>query len=361
MKELKPFIAQAPGRVFLFGEHSDYLGLEVISMALDRSIKITVNPREDRNIFVKYTDFNEEDSFNLDDKIEYRNKRDYLRSCFNIIQREGIKPHTGANLTIEGQIPIAAGLSSSSALSNAVIMVVAKLAGKKLTKEQIVYYAFKAEVTEFGESGGMMDHFSSAFGGIIHVDFGEKISLTELPVKLKGIIIGDSEQKKKDTVGDLRMIRTTVEKGYKILGEIIPNFSHRKTSLEEILKHSNELPKDCQLMTITTIRNRDLTRKALSFFKRGISSEKILGQMIDEEHLLLRDGFKRSTKKIEKIISAAKKAGALGCKINGSGGGGTILAFAPGREDKVSEAIKEAGGIPYKMESGKGATILPFS
>lgn len=361
MELLKPFKVEAPGRVFLFGEHSDYLGLEVISMALDKTIQITVKPRNDKKLMIKYLDLNETDAFPLNQVIEYRNQRDYLRSCFNILQRDGIKPKTGANLEIIGQVPIAAGLSSSSALCNAVILAGAHLAGVELTKEQIVDYAFNAEVTEFGESGGSMDHFSSAFGGIIHVDFGKKIALTELPVKLEGIVIGDSQQKKKDTVGDLRMIRITVEKGYKILGEIIPNFSHRTTSLQTIMKHENELPSDCRLMTITTIKNRDLTRKALAIFKSGNYSDELVGQMIEDEHLLLRDGFKRSTKKIEKIIEAAKNAGALGCKINGSGKGGTILAYAPGKEERVSKAILESGGIPYQVKTGEGISLNSFN
>lgn len=361
MKLLKPFYVQAPGRVFLFGEHSDYLGLEVISMALDKTIKINVKPRSDRELKIKYLDLNEKDEFSLNKNIDYRNKRDYLRSCFNILQRAGIKPQAGADLEVLGQVPIAAGLSSSSALCNAVIMVGAHLARVELSKEQLVEYAFNAEVTEFGESGGSMDHFSSAFGGIIHVDFGEKITLTELPVKLEGLVIGDSQQKKKDTVGDLRMIRTTVEKGYKILREIIPNFSHRTTSLETILRHENVLPSDCRLMTISTIRNRDLTRKALAVFRGGNLSAELFGQMIEDEHKILRDGFKRSTNKIEKIIEAAKDAGALGCKINGSGKGGTILAFAPGNEEKVSKAIVDSGGIPYKVKTGEGISLNSFS
>ncbi|MFW9924521.1 MAG: mevalonate kinase [Candidatus Thorarchaeota archaeon] len=354
---IRNFKVQAPGRVFLFGEHSDYLGLEVISMALNRSIEITVEPRNDNLFSIKYLDISDSDSFSLDERIDYRHKRDYLRSCFNVIKNAGAKPLTGANLTVKGEIPISAGLSSSSALSVASVLAFSNLAGKHYTKDEIVKFAFEGEVVEFGESGGMMDHYSSTYGGIIHVDFGEKISLTEIPVKLDGIIIGDSQQKKKDTVGDLRMIRNTVESGYKELSKIIPSFSHRITSLKEIEEQIDNIPSELRLMTLSTIRNRNLTRRALSYLKTGNLEPVIIGELIEEEHRILRDGFKRSTDRIESIIAAAKNAGALGCKINGSGKGGTILAYAPGNETKVVKAIEDAGGKPYEIKTGNGASI----
>jgi galactokinase len=68
--------------------------------------------------------------------------------------------------------------------------------------------------------------------------------------------------------------------------------------------------------------------------------------------------LKRSTEKIETMITAAKSAGALGCKINGSGGGGTMLAYAPGKEIAVAEAIEETGGIPYRISIDSGARIV---
>lgn len=356
--EVEKFIVKAPGRVFLFGEHSDYIGLEVISMALNKVIEVNVEQRNDNIFSISYEDIEDQDKFEITKSISYRHKRDYVRSCFNVMKKEGYLPITGANLKIKGEIPIAAGLSSSSALSVAAIITFSQLADIKLEKEKIVELAFKGEVIEFGESGGMMDHYSSAFGGIIHVDFGEKITLTEIPVNLTGFIIGDSQQKKKDTVGDIRMIRTTVEKGYRELAKLIPDFNHRKTSLEKIEMNIEKIPKKLQLMTLTSIKNRDLTREALQYLQKGKINPNEFGKMIEKHHKLLRDGFKRSTKKIEKMIVAAKDAGALGCKINGSGKGGTILAYAPGSEEEVSQAIKEENGVPYKIKTDLGARVI---
>ncbi|MCK5303298.1 MAG: GHMP kinase, partial [Candidatus Thorarchaeota archaeon] len=202
-----PFRVLAPGRVCLFGEHSDYLGLPVIPAAIDKTIEIHSSPRDDQSIKVNYVDLGTADSFQLDTDITYRNKRDYLRSAFNVFSRRKIRPSLGADLRVSGDIPFAAGLSSSSALSVASVMTVAQIAESTLDEEERVQLAFDAEVTEFGESGGMMDHFASVMGGIIHVDCGHNNRLTRLDAYIEGIIIGDSQEKKQDTVGDLRKIR----------------------------------------------------------------------------------------------------------------------------------------------------------
>ncbi|MBN1329668.1 MAG: hypothetical protein JXA54_09360 [Candidatus Heimdallarchaeota archaeon] len=357
MEKILPFTVNAPGRVFLLGEHSDYLNLEVISAALDLYITLSVIPRDDLTINLNYLDLNIKDSFSLNDKITYRNSRDYIRSTFNVLRRKNIFPKIGAEITVKGTIPIAAGLSSSSALSVASIMTFAHLAKVQLTKYEIAQYAFEAEVVEFGESGGMMDHLSSTFGGIIHVDFGKELKLTQLSTNLSGLVIGDSLEKKKDTVGDLKMIRTNVENGYSSLKSLMNGFNHRETSLEEILEFIDKIPEPGRLMTLTTIKNRDLTRRALKNLMSNANDPTKFGEMINEIHILMRDGLNRSTDKIEKMIEAVRSAGAIGAKINGSGKGGTILAYAPGFEHKVSNAILKSGGQPYFVKISKGATL----
>jgi galactokinase len=57
------------------------------------------------------------------------------------------------------------------------------------------------------------------------------------------------------------------------------------------------------------------------------------------------------------MIDESIKAGALGAKINGSGGGGCMFAYAPNKPEEVAEAIKKAGGIPYIINVGEGTRI----
>jgi galactokinase len=341
----------------LFGEHSDYLGLPVIPAALDLNIKIEARPRNDSEIHVEYPDIDDSDVFSTDTEINYRHRRDYLRSAFNLLFRSGIRPRQGWNLRITGNIPIAAGLSSSSALSVASVMAFSTMAGSELEVQDLAETAYNAEVIEFGEGGGMMDHFSSAFGRIIHVDCGSAYKTTRLPAMMEGLVIGDSLEKKEDTVGDLKRIRSEVEKEYETLASLIPDFDQRTTSVDEVFRFSPEVSTESRSVAETTLLNRDLTRRAFRLLENERPDPRLVGELLDHHHHLLRTGLKRSTLKIEKMIAAAKAAGALGCKINGSGGGGTMLALAPGKEMEVAEAIRNAGGKPHYVKIGSGARI----
>ncbi len=60
------------------------------------------------------------------------------------------------------------------------------------------------------------------------------------------------------------------------------------------------------------------------------------------------------------MIEAAYSVGALGCKINGSGRGGSMMAYAVDRENEVASAIQKAGGTAYIVKVGKGASLTTF-
>jgi galactokinase len=317
------------------------------------TIEIVCTPRKDNKILIDYLDLNLRDSFSLDSEIQYRNKRDYVRSAFNVMKRKDIIPNHGANLEITGNIPIAAGLSSSSALTVGAIMLITHLSGVHMKAEDIALRAYDAEVVEFKESGGNMDHFASAVGGVIHVNMKEN-KVSSLPAKLSSIVIGDSGEKKKDTVGDLRYIRTTVEREYELIKQKITTFDRRTTPLNTIYELGRNRPTKERNMAEATLRNRDLTNQAFKLLQMKSPNHQEIGALLAEHHEILRNSLNRSTPRIEKLIEAAYSAGALGCKINGSGGGGTIMAYCDGNEIEVASSIQNAGGKAsiVKVHSG---------
>ena len=80
----------------------------------------------------------------------------------------------------------------------------------------------------------------------------------------------------------------------------------------------------------------------------------LIGRLLYKHHRTLRDILKVSTSKIDSMLDASLDAGALGGKINGSGGGGCMFAYAPENPEKVADAIKSVGGKSYivNMDSG---------
>jgi galactokinase len=82
-----------------------------------------------------------------------------------------------------------------------------------------------------------------------------------------------------------------------------------------------------------------------------------ISHLMNRHHAILRDALKVSTPKIETMIEKSMEAGALAAKINGSGEGGCMFAFCPGKQEAVADAIKKAGGTPYIINIGKGLEV----
>ena len=87
-------------------------------------------------------------------------------------------------------------------------------------------------------------------------------------------------------------------------------------------------------------------------------NHKFIGELLSEHHTILRDVLQVSTPKIESMIDAAMDAGALGGKINGSGGGGCMFAYAPDQPEKLAEAVKKICGNTQIIHSDAGTKIL---
>jgi galactokinase len=105
-----------PGRICLFGEHQDYLGLPVIPCAISLRITMEAGRRKDREIRIDLPDIGSREEFSLAGPLPYSRERDYFRSAVNVLRREGLTFARGLDCSVRGSIPINAGTSSSSAL-----------------------------------------------------------------------------------------------------------------------------------------------------------------------------------------------------------------------------------------------------
>jgi len=352
--------ASAPGRICLFGEHQDYLGLDIIAAAIDLRFDIFCTPRSDNLYHLYMPDIQQEIQFTPSKKITYSHKRDYLKAVVNILKQEyGFNFNQGYDFTFNSRIPINAGASSSSVMLIAWTSLLLYLHHHPDVHdpEKIAYIGYRAEVIEFKESGGMMDHYTSALGGLIHLETNsDPVKYHRLDTNLKGFILADSKQPK-DTVGVLKNCKKDVLKSVELIKHFIPDFSFQKYSLDDIKTEILNLPEELQIKLKANLINQRLTVEALSLLSNKKIDSKQLGQLLDEHHIQLRDGLGISTPKIETILTAAKKAGAIGGKINGSGGGGTMFVYAPDNEQQVAAAISKADGIPYIVNIDKGVVI----
>ncbi len=158
---------QAPGRVNLIGEHTDYNDGFVLPCAIDYQTVISGAPRNDRQIRVLAADYeNQQDQFSLDEPIvSHANLRwaDYVRGVVKHLQTRDAS-FGGADLVISGNVPQGAGLSSSASLEVAVGQVLQALYQLPLDGVALALNGQEAENQFVGCNCGIMDQLISALG-----------------------------------------------------------------------------------------------------------------------------------------------------------------------------------------------------
>lgn len=344
-----------PGRVCLFGEHQDYLNLPIIACAISLRINIEGSKREDSLVNIDLPDINDEDSFSIEGILKYKKDRDYLKSSINVLKRHGFTFSSGVECKVRGNIPINSGTSSSSALIVSWINFLAQMSdqAKVLSPETIAEYAYEAEVLEFAEPGGMMDQYSTSIGGIISLESYPKISIEKVTADLGKFILGDSGEPK-DTKFILSRVKNQIQRVVKELKKKYPEFSLQSVGESDIERYSDELTYEQIELLKGTIQNREITKQAKRILTSTSIDHDALGTLLSEHHAVLRDILRVSTPKIDRMIEASLKAGAYGAKINGSGGGGCMFAYAPKNTQKVKEAIEKEGGKAYIITKDQG-------
>jgi galactokinase len=220
--------------------------------------------------------------------------------------------------------------------------------------EDLARYGHRAEVLEFGEPGGMMDHFCAAAGGVLGIDTRPPFAMERHPVSLSGFVLGNTGEPKV-TTEVLGRNRRDVTDAIAQMCERLPGFDLTATALDEAQPVLRELSPLLQRRLRANLVNRDLTDRGREALLAGDGVA--LGALLTNHHEQLRDGLDLSTDKMERMIDASLTAGALGAKVNGSGGGGCMFAFAPGKEEAVADAIRREGGEPYIVLVDDGARV----
>jgi len=355
----KIFTVLAPARVCLFGEHQDYLSLPVISAPISRYMRLDVTRTAADYLDIELLDLGQSRRINLSDIFEPLEARDYFASVIRVLRKRQCLPVTGAIVKISSNIPINAGASSSSALTIGWATVLLELAGKreKISSRELGLIGYEAEVLEHQEPGGMMDQISVAASSIIHINTND-YSITKLRNDLPGLLLAESREPKQ-TLSILKNIKTRVLNAFEILTINQPLLKLNQLAEADIDTYCRKNSLKDEPLLRAAVRNYAITLEALDLLRQKELDHAKTGKLMSAHHRILADDLKLSTPKIERMISAALKAGAFGAKINGSGGGGTIVIIAPPEKSaRISEAVNAVSGICYPVHVDKGARVI---
>ncbi|MCS5661678.1 MAG: GHMP kinase [Dehalococcoidia bacterium] len=348
-------IVSSPGRICLFGEHQDYLGLPVIAASISLRVTIEGQPREDMTVTVDLPDINGEETFSMEGDLTYTKEADYFKSGINTLRKDGFTFSNGCDCVVTGNIPVQAGTSSSSAMVVSWINFLSAMSdqAEELEPRVLADLAYRAEVQEFDEAGGMMDHYTSAVGGVVYIAPEPEMVVEKLLCRLGSFVLGDSLEKEDTQAVLSRSKERVIDLVSKIQSEN-RDFSLHEANFHEVAEIENISEEEMTLLTETLV-NRDITSEGLDLLNIEDIDEIRLGNLLNRQHAILRDTLDVSTDKIETMLEAAMRAGAHGGKINGSGGGGCMFAYAPNSAEEVAAAIEQAGGKAYIVHVDKGS------
>ncbi len=351
---MNEIFVSAPGRACLFGEDQDYLGLSVITVAINLRTYVRGKATEDNIIKINYINTLEIDEFSIQEKIAYRSKRDYLRATINILKRDERFSNLlkGIECEIWSEIPIASGLSSSSVLVVAWAKFLNSAFGLNLGEKDIAQLAFQSEVAEFGEPGGMMDHIASAIGGQLLIKCTNPPQIQKLDPPISGLVIGDTLVKKK-TIETLVKRKSEIFEGIAFVSDQIKDFNLETVEMARIEPYLQKMDGNAAKRLRAVLEMRDIVKMAAPALK--MDDEAKIGDLINRHHQSMRDGFENVIAKAEDMIRASIDAGALGGKVTGSGNGGCVIIFAPQHQLEAAKAIEQAGGKDYIVQVDEGA------
>jgi galactokinase len=351
----------APARICLFGDHQDYLGLPVIACAINRQITLIAKPNKSLEFIFNLPDIQSQRSFSIHTSFAMLEPGDFFGSALRRVRKYGCIPTLGYSITIQGNIPVNAGVSSSSALVVAWVLFLLDTFGcdREITAEFISQLAYEAEVLEHNSPGGKMDQYSIGIGNIIFMETGNHFSYQILGNKMDGLILGESGIVK-DTLGVLSSAKTNAIEAIKVIQNKRPEFTIETATLRDYEISSHLLSETLKPYFYAAIQNHRITQKARAELRKEPVNLQKIGALMNEHHTMLRDHLKITVPRIDAMIEAAKAAGAYGAKIVGSGGGGCIVAVSPkDKKKEIIEAIKQAGAKDaYEVLVAKGVFKL---
>jgi mevalonate kinase len=297
---------KVPGRICLMGDKVDLLGKPVIGMAINLMMTIKYKERKDDIIEFYSNNTKERTKFKLGESPPRNIDLSYWSVLYERLKKYLKK---GFSLEVDSDIPIGAGLSTSAALSIGFIKVVNQVYDLKFSNKEIAELAYLGENHDLNIQCGRLDQYTEAFGGIVFIRTDENPSVEYLDVDKLPVVVGDSMEERKSS---------------SILNRI-------KKQINE--KHSITL-KAFSVIENCVYQGKDALLKG-DFKKLG----ELMNLQQEQEAILKSD-----TKKIVELCRISRNAGALGAKQMGAGGGGCMVALAPGKQKEVASAINKAGG-----------------
>lgn len=365
-----PRIVQAPGRVNLIGEHTDYNEGFVFPAAIAFQTRIAIAKRADRRLAVSSENYSERAEFDLDSlpASPRGHWSDYVIGVVGLLSRKlGALP--GANLLIHGDVPQGAGLSSSASLEVAVCTALLDISQKTLDGVVIALLCQHAENEFVGARCGIMDQFVSVHGREDHalqLDCRSlEYRLLRVPPEVR-LVICNTMVRHSLAAGEYNLRRAECEAATRYFSKWLPGVNAlRDVTMEDFMQFGAQLPKEIRKRARHVIsENARVLQAAEALATKDLH---LFGKLMGRSHASLRDDFEVSCEELDIMVRLAEQNdGVYGARMTGGGFGGCTINLV--QADHVQrfktriarEYERAAGSAPeiYVSSAADGAKSL---
>jgi galactokinase len=353
------FVARAPGRVNLLGEHVDYNDGFVLPAAIDRAVYLAFSPAPGVRSRLVAADFAEEAQFDPE-KLAARAQPDgsplpewalYPAGVAWVLgQAELAAPALQA--ACSSDIPLGSGLSSSAAIEMAYGVAWSSLGGWSLPPMQLALLGQKAENRYVGVNCGIMDQFASACGEADRLMLLDCRSLEYRSLPLPEntvIVVADTTVRRKLTSGEYNDRRAACEEAVRLLASDLPGIKAlRDVSVKTFNRLSHKLPPVVEKRARHVVEEIARTQQAIPLLEQGRIEE--FGRLMNACHASLRDLYEVSIPELDTMAQIAQSLpGCFGARLTGGGFGGCTVNLVASDQ---AEAFTRALGPEYERRTG---------
>jgi len=366
-----PAMFAAPGRVNIIGEHTDYADGFVMPAAIDFATLAAISPRTDTTVAIRSINFDEEVTYPVDHLPTSASHqwRDYPLGVLSVLREAGV-PIPAFSLTLNGDVPIGAGLSSSASIEVASMVAVLSLTRADIPMTRVAQLCQRAENHFVGASTGIMDQFIACCGAENHALLLDcrslEYRLAPIPSHLS-LVIANSMVKHSHAGGEYNTRRSEVEEGTALLRRHRPEIRLlRDATPDDLVRWGREMRPDVLKRCRHIITENIRTVAAADALESG--DLKTLGRLMYEAHASYRDDFEASCPECDVLVDlAGKEPGCIGARLTGGGFGGCTVNLVENSQagtfsGHLREGYREATGIEadiYLCHASAGAHRIP--
>ena len=339
-------IFNAPGRVNLIGEHTDYNDGYVLPTSIDRYLEVSIKRRADKIINLYSIDFDESVSYELE-HLNYKSKYNwvnYVNGILHVLLKHGYELN-GIDMCITGDIPIGVGLGSSAALEIATVRALNNIFSLNLTPLETVYLGKECENNFVGVQSGIMDQFVSSvgeYGKALFIDCrSNKYSLHKISDDVIVVIVNSMVDRSLANSEYNTRYNQCLE-AVNLIRENYPFINALRDVTEPMLiEQWDKLPEVIARRARHVVTENQRVLDSIKLLERGDMFG--FGELMYDSHDSLRHDYEVSSKYLDLLVEYTMDLdGVLGSRLTGAGFGGcTVNLVETEYVDDFVETITE--------------------